>query len=179
MGVGRDAVPFQHPAPNTYHPSSSEDKMTKQDIAATPVEIEIGGESYRFSPLTMSDLIEFEQWVKDRRLNTALRACGEDWALRQRVILDMMDSDAPAFHSDLLTAAGQMHAIYLSARHLQPGVSEKALGDKLTAQGMAEILIRMGVIRAGDGSPEDCASKKKTPPITRKAPETGTRTARR
>jgi hypothetical protein len=134
---------------------------TMQDIAASPLEIEIGGEVSRFSPLTIGDMADFEQWTRQRRIAQALESCGDDRDMRQAIILSVSgEPDTGGIQTALMTVAGQLHAIYLSARHNHPDLDERILGDQLTAESMIEILMRLGVLGVADeGKPRKNARR--------------------
>lgn len=135
-------------------------------LSATPITTTINGTEYKFSPLTLRDMGEFEQWALDRKLETALRAVPkDDFILRQHLIKSILDESAQnslSINSELMSVRGQIHALYLCAKHNHSELTEDELADVMTPQAIIELLLRVGIFQPTEETPTEDKPKKQS-----------------
>jgi hypothetical protein len=110
-------------------------------IAGTSIDFKLGERTYKFSPLTLGDIADFESWVKGRRLKEALAALGDTTAAeRAQMIAQMINSNDPMLvQSEMSSMAGVQHLLYLSLRHAAPEITEEIVGDNVSMNNIDEL----------------------------------------
>lgn len=109
-----------------------------QQMAATPVEIVLGGKTYRMAPITLADQADFEAWVQQRVCANA-RAGGlnvvelSDVAVRAAGI-SFYSVDATAASG---TIAGRVQLLWLGIRRKHKDVKPADLMAAATAEELA------------------------------------------
>ena len=123
---------------------SAEGKRPAQgiaEVAGSPLELDFNGELIKFSPLTLKDFGELENFVKSIRLRTVLetyRQMGTLSSLERAEKAELITSITSAtiepidFVSSLVSVQGGMHMIWLSARKEQPEITKDYLTGFIT-----------------------------------------------
>ena len=117
--------------------------MQFQDIAAVPVVREIGGNSYTFHELTMTELAEFEQWVYDDTINSALRSLGENATEgeRARVSADvaMHRTTIADVSIGIESLRGIQRLLWVSLRSSYPEITPEQAGRLVNFRNLQEM----------------------------------------
>lgn len=108
-------------------------------MTASPVELKLGGDTYKLSPLTHSDLGEFERWCQDRLIEVAKRA-GEGMAAadRQALLADAVSRasaislTSPEASRLMSSMDGIVRLMHLSLRHHHPDIELEQVHEMLS-----------------------------------------------
>ena len=125
-------------------------------IAGTSIDFKLGERTYKFSPLTLGDIAEFESWVKSRRLDAALSALGDvPAAERTQMIIQMVgDINPMVVQSEMGSMSGSQHLLWLSLRHLNPDITKKEVGDNVNINNVDELNALLDALMSGGGKSE-------------------------
>jgi hypothetical protein len=101
-------------------------------MTQAPVELQIGDDTWKLSPLSIADIGEFEQWMRQYLIRTAMQAANGATASERRDLINRAISAAArlSFTSD--EAEGMMESIegaamlfYLSLRHNHEAITHR------------------------------------------------------
>jgi len=112
------------------------EEITKESLPAAlgrPVDVTIGDQTFRMSPLTLNDYADFEQRIKANRLTATLEGfrnakgllSQEEESLKGEIIRALLqDSLAGSdFLREFVTVNGALYALWLSFRHEHPDLT--------------------------------------------------------
>ena len=132
-----------------------------------PFNVTLAGKSYKIARITLDDLGDFEEWVRECRIRTARKALpveGETraeteqlQAERGKMLHDLLcaSSDQLHVHDEMKSMRGVAHLLYIAlSRHQE--VTEQEVSELLTTDNFTEIANLMGeLMRTGEPMIED------------------------
>ena len=149
-------------------------------IAGAPIEVKLGGDTYRLSPLTHGDLAELEEWAQGRIIGVARRAADGLSAEDRRALLGdaakyaaSIDMSSPEAAKLLATAEGSCRMVWLSLRHNHHDLTLEQVKDLLSdPASMDGIMAAVDVVNdlmakaAAEGKAEPADGRQTPPPST-------------
>lgn len=154
-------------------------------VTAAMIEIQLGGQAYKMRPLTIADLGDFENWVRQKIIANAMHAARDLPARDRRDLTSESINAASRVTYDSPEAQGMMQSIegagqlmHLSLRHEHPDLTREQVISKLTNvkqfSELAESLMKISAPSlSGDAaSPESSAPKAEPvrPAVTQTSP---------
>ncbi|HAI11074.1 MAG TPA: hypothetical protein DCM28_05175 [Phycisphaerales bacterium] len=107
-------------------------------VTAAPIEIELGSKTYKMRPLTIADLGDFENWVRQKIIANSMHAARDLPARDRRDLTSEAINAASRVTYDSREAQGMMQSIegagqliYLSLRHEHPDITREQVVSKL------------------------------------------------
>ena len=119
-------------------------KAELSKLTAQPTEIEIRGKTFKVSPLTIDDLAALEQWVRQERLVTFMRASKQvsiDPATYSRTMIGLtsMPISADEVSAETSTIRGTRFILWRMLQRHQPQIKLERLGDLVDVNNLDEI----------------------------------------
>jgi hypothetical protein len=107
-------------------------------VTAAPIEIELGGKTFKMRPLSIADLGEFENWVRQKIISNAMHAARDLPARDRRDLTSEAISIASSVTYDSREAQGMMQSIEgagqlvcLSLRREHPDITREQVVSML------------------------------------------------
>lgn len=127
-----------------------------------PFKVMLAGKEYKIARITLDDLGDFEEWVRECRIRTARKALPAEGetraeteqlqAERGKMLHDLLcaSSDQLHVHEEMNSMRGVAHLLYIAlARHQE--VTEQEVSELLTTDNFTEIATLMGeLMRTGE-----------------------------
>lgn len=109
-------------------------------MAGSPIEIELGGNKLKFSPITIGDLADFEAWCISERIKSAIQAMGDIKSSEKIALIQgIQASNSVNVMAELSTIKGILHMIWLSLRTHQPNITEAEVGKLVGVKNLGEL----------------------------------------
>lgn len=123
-------------------------------LSGQPIDIEVNGETYTLSPLSLDDYGAVEQWARQEKLNmlaTALREAGmNDDYIADRIESKVTVKLLPKEINEITRhPKGQMFILFRSIRHHHPEITKDDLNNMLTVKeaiNMVSKVLATGII---------------------------------
>lgn len=107
-------------------------------VTAASIEIQLGGQPYQMRPLTIADLGEFENWVRQKIIANTMHAARDLPPMDRRDLTSESINAASRVTYDSREAQGMMQSIegagqlmYLSLRHKHPDITREVIVGQL------------------------------------------------
>lgn len=160
---------------------------TLPEMAATPGTIQLNGDTYRISPLKLSEFAEFERWVEDTPIRRAIRNLASVPEELQGTILREAQREAAESRKlksgnagevrkslmerqlrmgeAMMTVEGTTFLLYLSLRKQQPELNQQQISELVTIDRLPYIQQTLDDINGfgANANPRKRGSRKKTP----------------
>jgi hypothetical protein len=104
-----------------------------------PVEVELNGNKYKLSPLTVPDIAEFEQWIIDDKWASACRHGFGDSQEKIKTHLALLSQPITEeeYFGRTSSVNGIRKQVYFSLRKLHPNLKEKDIDALVTEDNLA------------------------------------------
>lgn len=132
-------------------------------MMGSPITREINGREYKFNPITIGDLGDFESWVASERLRVAIEALGKDAKPMDKVALIQAihnDSSGIDVMAEITSMRGIIQILWQSLRVHQPDMSKADVGNLFKVKNISEMQALVDVL-AYSGEADDT-----DPPVT-------------
>ncbi|MFG0247841.1 MAG: hypothetical protein ACF8OB_03055 [Phycisphaeraceae bacterium JB051] len=134
-------------------------------VTAAPIEIQLGSDTFKMRPLTIGDLGEFENWVRQKVISNAMYASrGLDPAEKRELTGQAINAASRiTYDSDeamgmMQSIEGASHLVYLSLRHDHPAITREQVVNKLSNikqfTEVAENLMKVSAPTLGHDAPK-------------------------
>ena len=146
-------------------------------VVASSIEVEIGDQTYKMRPLTLADLGEFENWVRQKIIINAMFAAHDMEPRDKRGLVQeainassRVTYDAPEAQGMMQSIEGAGQLIYLSLHHEHKDITrEQVIGKLANVQqfsGLANSLMKMSAPTLKGGNSPKVAGAASPQPST-------------
>lgn len=112
------------------------------------IEVPIGDETYRMSPITLADLAKFENQIKSERLRIALDVLPPSTD-RAEIVAEILNANVDVTEA-LTSMSGISYLLWLSIVHMQSDVKLDAFREKLKLEDLRILQTLIDKLAFGD-----------------------------
>jgi hypothetical protein len=118
------------------------------------IEVELGGETYRMSKITLADLAKFENRIRSERLRIALETLPAGSKDRVEIMREVLNGEIDVWNN-FGSIGGISYLLWLSVAHNEPDVTYDAFAEKLRFEDMGVLEAILDRLAVGEAAAQE------------------------